>query len=63
MSFLDEPQGHHQDASRALTSETTNDGPSGTADPLDDLLLLRVAERLKRKLRARYVGIALGRMR
>jgi hypothetical protein len=63
MSFLDEPQGHHQDASRALSSETTKAGTSGTADPLDDLLLLRVAERLKRKLRDRYVGIALGRMR
>ena len=26
MSFLDEPQGHRQDASRALTSAITNDG-------------------------------------
>lgn len=31
MSFLDEPQGHHQDASRALTSETTKTEKSHAA--------------------------------
>jgi hypothetical protein len=38
-------------------------GRLGRQDLLDDVLLLRVRERLKRKARARYRGIALGRMR